>query len=195
MTGKTKPRPKKQAHWFNKSQMAKSIGISVQAFDKWGIDPVAKIGRETFYTVDDVLEFYVERELAKVAPKDNLGSDSIEEQLCDPNLKHGTRRELLQIKKLQEDVRRLELQNAVLEGKSLPARAVTEVLATILSQQGSILDSVPMKIRRKFPKTDMRIVQLIGDEIIRAMNAAHDLDELVDGIIEDVVAEAEERVR
>ncbi len=41
--------------WLNKSNMALSLGISVQAFDKWNVDPVAKIGREVFFDVRSVV--------------------------------------------------------------------------------------------------------------------------------------------
>lgn len=46
----------RQPHWLNKSRMAASLGISTQAFDKWGVEPVARIGREAFYDVRSVLE-------------------------------------------------------------------------------------------------------------------------------------------
>jgi|GEM_PF-6223252 len=41
--------------WLNKSNMASSLGISVQAFDKWKVDPVARIGREVFFDVRTVV--------------------------------------------------------------------------------------------------------------------------------------------
>lgn len=47
--------------WINKSNLAASLGISVQAFTKWGIEPVAKIGREVFFTVEDVIDYCVAR--------------------------------------------------------------------------------------------------------------------------------------
>ena len=47
---------KKQPHWLNKNNMAKSIGISPTAFAAWGVQPVEKIGREAFFLVADVLE-------------------------------------------------------------------------------------------------------------------------------------------
>lgn len=39
------------AFLLNKSDMASSIGISVQAFDKWGVPPVERRGREVFMTL------------------------------------------------------------------------------------------------------------------------------------------------
>lgn len=46
----------KVAFWLNKTQMSKALGISTQAFDKWGVDPVGKAGRETFFLVANVVD-------------------------------------------------------------------------------------------------------------------------------------------
>jgi hypothetical protein len=39
------------AFLLNKSDMASSIGISVQAFDKWGVPPVERRGERFFMTL------------------------------------------------------------------------------------------------------------------------------------------------
>ena len=46
---------KKQPHWLNKINMAKSLGISVTAIAKWGVEPIGKDRRESFFVVADVL--------------------------------------------------------------------------------------------------------------------------------------------
>gem|GEM_PF-7000363 len=45
----------RQPHWLNKTDMAKSLGLSQSAFAKRAVEPVAKIGRETFFTVRSVI--------------------------------------------------------------------------------------------------------------------------------------------
>ena len=52
-------------HLINKKNMAASCGISTQAFDKWGVKPYKKSGRQQFYRVQDVIENRVENELKK----------------------------------------------------------------------------------------------------------------------------------
>ena len=42
-------------YWMNKRNTAKSLGISVQAFDKWDISPIGKIGREVFFDMRTVV--------------------------------------------------------------------------------------------------------------------------------------------
>lgn len=183
---------KKQPGWLNKKDMAASIGISVQAFDKWNVDPVAKIGRETFYTVDDVIEFAIAREQKK-APT-GLGK-TFDEMMADPNLDYMQRAELMKIEKVALENQRMKLQNAVLEGRSLPAHGVTLVLARILSRAGEIFDGMPLKIKRKHPNLDKRVIQMIKGEVVKAQNEVARLDGYIDEIIDDVVAEAEERIR
>lgn len=195
MAKKKATRKRKLPHWLNKKEMAASIGISVQAFGNWKIDPVAKIGRETFYTVDDVLDFYVERELKRFGENDNQPIADIEEQLSSGDLSASKRGELLRIRKLELENHRLKLQNEVLEGRSLPSWAVTQVLAKILSRTGEIFDGLPLKVKRKFPRIDKRIVELIKSEIIKSQNEVHRLGEYTEEIIDDVVAQAEERIR
>ena len=45
---------KPKSFWLSQGKMAESCGISVEAFRQWKVPPVAKIGREVFYSVGDV---------------------------------------------------------------------------------------------------------------------------------------------
>lgn len=67
------------AFLLNKSDMASSIGISVQAFDKWGVPPVERRGREVFYDVKTVLE--IDRERRQQNQKSSGGENDLEERL------------------------------------------------------------------------------------------------------------------
>lgn len=67
------------AFLLNKSDMASSIGISVQAFDKWGVPPVERRGREVFYDVKTVLE--IDRERRQQNQKYSDGENDLEERL------------------------------------------------------------------------------------------------------------------
>ena len=67
------------AFLLNKSDMASSIGISVQAFDKWGVPPVERRGREVLYDVKTVLEIDRERRQHNQRTPDDGGE--LEERL------------------------------------------------------------------------------------------------------------------
>ncbi|ENC1096572.1 terminase, partial [Escherichia coli] len=45
-----------KSHLMNKKNMAKSCRVSATAFDKWGVTPVERKGREAFYDVASVIE-------------------------------------------------------------------------------------------------------------------------------------------
>lgn len=175
--------------------MASSIGISVQAFTQWGLQPVAKIGREAFYTVDQVIQFREDRLAKKLGQQDNQPAGAIEKLLADPNLAIIQRAEILKVQKLEEETRRLKLQNAVLEGRSIPAWGVTEVLSKILSRAGEIFDGLPLKVKRKYPNIDKRVVEMIKAEVVKADNEVARLGEFTDEIIAQIVLDAEDRIR
>lgn len=65
----------KQPYWRNQAEMAQSCGVSRTAFQSWGVPPVAKIGRNVYYLVADVLANRMDHEFlgpnskyAKISP-------------------------------------------------------------------------------------------------------------------------------
>ena len=84
----------RQPFWLNKKSMADSLGISTQAFDKWGVEAVAKIGRESFYDVRSVLDNRLKHQGVKHQP----GSDEV-----DPLIGYKIDVERLRLTKEQAD--------------------------------------------------------------------------------------------
>lgn len=62
---------------LNKSDMASSLGISVQAFDKWGVQPVEKRGREVFFDVRSVVDNRIEHQSRKLQPSPGEDDDGV----------------------------------------------------------------------------------------------------------------------
>lgn len=46
---------KPEPYWLKQSDMARSCRVSLYAFQKWNVRPVAKIGRIVYYSPGDVL--------------------------------------------------------------------------------------------------------------------------------------------
>lgn len=178
---KAKKKQEKQPGWLNKRELCLSLKISPSAFDKWGVPSITKIGREVFFSFADVLENRLKNERKNQAENTNLDEQSEADKL--------------KLDKLREEVKQLELRNAVLEGKTLPADGVTIVLTKILSQSGDILDSLPLTIKRKFPDLDPRIIDSISEVTIKHQNEVARLGDLIEEIIDSVQSEAEERIR
>ena len=174
--------------------MAKSIGLSTQAFDKWGIEPIAKVGREAFFLVEDVVDFVVARAERKKGEHNNLLGMSFDEAMEASSLNYMERAELLKVEKIALEITRMRLQNAVLEGRSMPAWAVTEILSKILVTAGEIFDGLALKISRKHPNVDPRVIALVKSEVIRAQNEAAKLGAYSEEIIDDVISDSEAKI-
>ena len=168
---------KKESHWLNKSQMAASLGISVQAFDKWRVKPVSRSGREAFYDVRSVLDNRLEHAEQKINP-DPLDATP------------GTiEYERLRLTKEQAD--NLELKNELARAKVVPIDLFTAVLSKIAAEIAGILDTLPLQIKRKHPDFDSQAIDYIKWHLVKAQNAIARLDAVTDQVIEDHVSELE----
>lgn len=160
--------------WINKKTAAKSMGISVQAFDQYGIQPVAKRHKygEAFYTLRQIVDNRVrraveeeraqlERDLARRLPSD--AEDLIVEQA----------KADLAFKREQGETQRLK--NEQLRRELAPVQALTLTLANLAAQIAAILEPLPGKIKRRLPKLNKTDLQVIQREIVKAQNTCAEL--------------------
>lgn len=166
----------RQPGWLNKSEMAKSLGISPQAFDKWDVEPIARIGREAFYRVQDVVQNRIDHALRKYQPDDPDGEGA------DRKVESELLRERLRLTSAQADAQ--EQKNQVNERILVPVPFATYSLAKIAAQIGSKLETVCKTVSRRFPDLDPVVLEAFEREIALARNlAAHfgdDLPEILD---------------
>ena len=167
--------PQPEPHWLNKTEMAASLGISVQAFDKWGVKPVAKIGRSVYYDCRSVVSNRIDNELQKQQPA--------EDEEVDPSKLEYQRYRLT---KEQADAQ--ELKNQKERGEVVETEFATFTLSRIAAQIGSILDSVPLNMRRKFPELETKHIEHLKREIVKAQNIAAGLDEMIPELLDEYLA-------
>ena len=146
----------KEAFWLNKTQMSKALGISTQAFDKWGVDPVGKVGRETFFLVanlvDNRLEYHNQKHpTRKFDPKEFVAQRT-------------------RLTKAQADAQ--EMKNAVMRRELAPVELLEMALATMSAQVSSILQSIPARVKKRVPSLTATQLGHISREITKAQNAA-----------------------
>lgn len=55
-----------KSHLMNKKTMAQSCRVSATAFDKWGVTPVERKGREAFYDVASVIDNRVNNAISQL---------------------------------------------------------------------------------------------------------------------------------
>lgn len=128
---------------LKKKDMAESLGISVQAFDKWGVEPVLREGRAAYFSVKDV----VENRLSKVQAKQQPGSEDLDPIQERARLTYHQ----ANIAELDEEVKR---------GSLIPAETVEQVWSDMLASFRAKVLSVPTKTAHQFVAlTDLSEIQ------------------------------------
>lgn len=170
-----KSTPTKQRGWLNKSEMAASLGISVQAFDKWGVKPVERIGREAFFTAEAVLENRLQREAEKQQPEGLEGLDPLAEAKLT--------QERLRLTAAQAEGQ--ELKNEVTRRKSVPVEFALFVLSRLAAEIASGLDTLPLTLKRRHPDLEVRHIESVQREIAKVRNRAALLDERLPELLDE----------
>lgn len=179
---------KKELGLVNKSTLVASLGISSQAFDKWGVEAREKRGRENFYAVHDVVQNRIENMLSNQSkpgvkkPSKNTPIDQLDE-------------DLLRAEKLSEEVRALKLKNDILEARSVPVEIATEVLVGIISEQVAILETIPLLVKRRNPEMPSHAIEQIQRDISKVSNIASTLGDKLHDVITDLVSVAEGKIK
>lgn len=148
-------------HLLNKKNMAKSCKIGVTAFDKWGVEPAQRAGREVFYDVASVVSNRVENELSKIMVQSG-DIDDIE-----------LLKARIRLTNAQADSQ--ELKNARETGEVIDTAFATYALTKLAAEISSVMHSLPLTISRKFPDMEKRYLDAIKTEVSRAMNCAANL--------------------
>lgn len=169
----TKTEPKKQRGWLNKSEMAASLGISVQAFDKWGVQPVERIGREAFYDCRSVVANRHDHAEAKHQPEDD----------SDEQTEKRWAQERLRLTAAQAEGQ--ELKNDVTKRRSVPTEFATFALSRIVPAISSAFDTLPMVMRRRHPDLQARHLDTLEREATKIRNAAAQLADRLPGLLDE----------
>lgn len=103
---------------FNQKTTAMLIGISTQAFSKWGMEPAERRGREAFYYWPDVLE---ERDL-RYFPEEDEDSEGARLDLDQQRARHA-----------KEQADKLALENAASRGELVFISDMAEVMGRALT--------------------------------------------------------------
>lgn len=162
-------------HLLNKKNMAKSCKVGVTAFDKWGVEPVERAGREAFYDVASVVRNRIDNELSKIVEQ---AGDIDDAELLKARIR---------LTNAQADAQ--ELKNARETGEVIDTEFATYVLAKLAAEIGSIMDSLPLTINRKFPDLEPRFSNAIKIEVNRAVNRASAVGELIPELAKKYIEE------
>lgn len=170
--------------WLNKSRMAASLGISTQAFDKWGVEPVAHIGREKFYDAKSVVANRLKNQGAKDQPVDENGDP------LDPLIEYKQAREKLRLTTEQADAQ--AMRNQVKAKKLVPVDFCLFALGRLSAMLGSTLDTVHAKVKRKCPDIEVRHLEAVQREVAVTRNEAVNLADCLPDLLDEFIATLDE---
>ncbi|PSJ23825.1 DNA-packaging protein [Halomonas sp. ND22Bw] len=159
--------------------MAASLRISVQAFDKWGVEPVARIGRSVYFDAASVLESRIAKLEEKYQPTATGGEQ------VDPLIEYKIdleRKGLLAAQRIGQ-----EQKNQVKAKELVPADFATFALSKIAAEIATIMDTLPLTMQRKHPDLETRHINTLMRELAKARNKAAGLDDRLPGFLDDYI--------
>jgi phage terminase Nu1 subunit (DNA packaging protein) len=101
----------------------------------------------------------------------------------DPLVEYHLMKEKVRLTKAQAVAQ--EKKNEVMEQQLIPVEIATFVLSKVASQIASLLDTVPLKLRRKHPEMDPRHLESLEREIALARNLMAQVDEKLDEYLDE----------
>lgn len=162
---------------LNKSDMAVSSGVSVQAFDKWGVKPVERKGREVFYDVKSVIENRLANKQRKQQPDDDKEAD-LETQLL-----------MSRIQLTDEQVITQRLKNQQTEGELINTEFCAFALSRLALDISGTLDSIPLSMSRQFPDMTPQQIEHLKLLVAKGANACSKAGEKLRDLMDDFIRE------
>ncbi|EMQ8341104.1 terminase small subunit [Escherichia coli] len=164
-----------KSHLMNKKTMAQSCRVSATAFDKWGVTPVERKGREAFYDVASVIDNRVSNAIDQVT---NDKGDIDDDELL-----------RVRIRLLTAQAEAQELKNERERGDVIDTEFCLYALSKLASQISSIMDSLPLTMQRRFPQITPAMLDGLKREVVKACNASATVADNLPKILADYLME------
>lgn len=153
--------------WLNSTQMAASLGITLQAFTRWGVKPVAKRHKhgEAFYRVRDVLDNRLANQEKKLSrPEADMSAELLREE-----------KDRAEIRLKNEQAEAQKLKNAVMRKERAPVEMIQWALSDAGSQIAAVLGTIKGKVKRAQPDLTNAALHEIEQITVTAQNVAADI--------------------
>ncbi len=146
-------------------------------------------GVESVFDTATAIQWYAQREA-------DIENEKLRKEVEDyraaseADLQPGTiEYERHRLTRAQADAR--ELKNARDSAEVVETAFCTFVLSRIAGEIASILDGIPLSVQRRFPELENRHVDFLKRDIIKAMNKAAALDELIPGLLSEYIEQSD----
>ncbi|MBU4683275.1 MULTISPECIES: terminase small subunit [Cedecea] len=177
----------------NKKQLSEIFGVSIRTIQNWQDQgmPVARgggKGNEVLYETSAAIGWFTERDATLENEKLRKEVDELR-SLSESDLQPGTiDYERHRLTRAQADAQ--ELKNAKDTAEVVETAFCTFVLSRVAGEIASILDGVPLSVQRRFPELENRHIDFLKKDIIKAMNKAAALDELIPGLLSEYIEQS-----
>lgn len=84
-----------------------------------------------------------------------------------------------------------ELKNDITRRRSVPTEFATFVMSKLAAEIASILDTLPLTLKRRHPDLEVRHIESIQRELAKARNRAAELDERLPGLLNEYLDTAD----
>ncbi len=178
----------------NKKQLSDIFGVSVRTVQNWQDQgmPVSRgggKGNEVLYESADAIKWYSDRDAA--IENEKLRKEVEELRIAgESDLQPGTiDYERYRLTRAQADAQ--ELKNAKESAEVVETAFCTFVLSRMAGEIASILDGIPLSVQRRFPELENRHIDFLKKDVIKAMNKAAALDEIIPGLLSEYLEQSD----
>ncbi|EPE9452319.1 DNA-packaging protein [Escherichia coli] len=179
----------------NKKQLADIFGASIRTIQNWQEQGMPVLrgggkGNEVLYDSAAVIKWYAERDAEIENEKLRREVEELRQSSeADLQPARGTiEYERHRLTRAHADAQ--ELKNARDSAEVVETAFCTFVLSRIAGEIASILDGIPLSVQRRFPELENRHVDFLKRDIIKAMNKAAALDELIPGLLSEYIEQS-----
>lgn len=109
--------------------------------------------------------------------------------MVDPQLEAKLTQERLRLTAAQAEGQ--ELKNEVTKRRSVPTDFATFVLSRLAAEIGSILDTLPLTLKRRHPDLEVRHIESVQRELAKARNRSATLDDRLPGLLNEYLDAAD----
>ncbi|HDS2226981.1 TPA: terminase small subunit [Enterobacter ludwigii] len=177
----------------NKKRLSEIFGVSVRTIQNWQEQgmPVAHgggKGNEVLFESAAAIEWYSARDAA--IENEKLRKEVEDLRIAsESDLQPGTiEYERHRLTRAQADAQ--ELKNAKESAEVVETAFCTFVLSRVAGEIASILDGIPLSVQRRFPELENRHIDFLKKDIIKAMNKAAALDEMIPGLLSEYIEQS-----
>ncbi|MFG5864412.1 terminase small subunit [Metapseudomonas sp. CR1201] len=106
----------------------------------------------------------------------------------DPLAEHKLTQERLRLTAAQAEGQ--ELKNDISRRRAVPTEFAVFVFSRLAAEIASILDTLPLTLKRRHPDLEVRHIESVQRELAKARNRAAQLDERLPGLLDEYLATA-----